>query len=161
MKKCTKCGKEFPTTREYFVVDNRKLSGLGAECRICARKRGLDYFRRNREKFYENNRRWMRLNPDKKKAHERRKHLRKYNLTIEGYNKISKNQNGLCAICGKEEKVNRRGSTCLSIDHDHKTGEVRGLLCSRCNVALGLMNEDIKILKKAIIYLERNVQNEL
>lgn len=59
-------------------------------------------------------------------------------------------QGGCCAICGthQSELINK-----LCIDHNHITGAVRGLLCSKCNSALGYVNEDIKILKSVIEYL--------
>ncbi len=58
-------------------------------------------------------------------------------------------QCGLCAICGKDLIENR-----CCIDHDHKTGEVRGLLCNNCNALLGFSTEDKIILQGAICYLD-------
>lgn len=62
-----------------------------------------------------------------------------------------KNQNGLCAICGEKETViNPKSSKVqkLCVDHDHKNGKVRGLLCTACNKALGLLNDDpVKVIK--------------
>ena len=72
-----------------------------------------------------------------------------YHISIDEYDKIKKKQNGKCAICGEPET--RRG---LSLDHNHKTGIVRGLLCSNCNVLLGYARENVDILKKSIIYLK-------
>ena len=57
----------------------------------------------------------------------------KYNLTLIEYNKLLEEQNGVCLICGGINKNNRR----LTVDHNHVTGDVRGLLCTRCNSALG------------------------
>ncbi|KKM75774.1 hypothetical protein LCGC14_1386860 [marine sediment metagenome] len=63
-------------------------------------------------------------------------------------------QNGLCAICGKPETHrNYYGPVRLSVDHDHKTGKVRSLLCNNCNVALGLIKEDVGIAMKLLHYL--------
>lgn len=68
-------------------------------------------------------------------------------------------QNGVCAICRCKEKIiNKNGKKwLLAIDHNHKTGKIRGLLCNSCNIGLGRFNEDIKLLKKAIEYLRREL----
>lgn len=68
------------------------------------------------------------------------------------YERLSLIQNGSCAICGKKETESKK----LVVDHNHKTGKVRGLLCHSCNTALGLVKEDIEILKKMIKYIEEN-----
>jgi hypothetical protein len=75
--------------------------------------------------------------------------LYKYNLTIEQYEMMIESQSGVCAICS-----NPPGMRGFCIDHDHKTGLVRGLLCNKCNSALGLFGDSIRILAAAIVYLE-------
>jgi Autographiviridae endonuclease VII len=77
--------------------------------------------------------------------------ITRYNLTKEEYNRMLWLQNGACAICRGIEK--RKNTFNLAIDHDHKTGKVRGLLCSNCNRALGLFKDDPNLLKIAIEYL--------
>ncbi|MBA7572888.1 hypothetical protein ES708_14675 [subsurface metagenome] len=64
-------------------------------------------------------------------------------------------QDGKCAICG--ESFIKLFNTC--VDHNHETGEVRGLLCRKCNVAIGFLNDDPELMEKAIKYLEGSVQN--
>jgi len=76
---------------------------------------------------------------------------RKYRLSEDEYNKLLISQDGKCAICKSEDPGGRY--TVLNVDHDHNTGEVRGLLCLRCNHVLGYVNDDIEILKTAIDYL--------
>jgi hypothetical protein len=73
-----------------------------------------------------------------------------YALTIEGYNILFVVQNGCCAICGDHQNNMKRK---LSVDHNHITGEVRGLLCHKCNVAIGLMKDNVDTLANAIKYL--------
>ena len=66
-------------------------------------------------------------------------------------------QNGVCAICEQKETViDKRINKVrrLSVDHDHKTRKVRGLLCAKCNHLLGNINDNIKILNRSILYLE-------
>lgn len=58
-----------------------------------------------------------------------------------------------CEICGKDKKLFAKG---LHYDHCHRTGKFRGWICFKCNVALGMVGDDIEILKKLIIYLKNN-----
>ncbi len=82
-------------------------------------------------------------------------------MTIEEYDKLSKKQDGLCAICGKVETAkNQAGDTrAMAVDHNHETGEVRQLLCSRCNVAIGLLEDSIKLCESAAKYLKKHNKN--
>lgn len=83
---------------------------------------------------------------------------KKYSLTREQYADMNKAQNGLCAICSKPE-TRRHARTKrvmdLVVDHCHRTGNVRGLLCSNCNGGLGSFDDDVEKLRAAIAYLER------
>jgi len=81
---------------------------------------------------------------------------RKYNLTREQYNEKLTNQNFSCAICGEKETTfdGRTGSfRNLAVDHNHITGEIRDLLCWRCNSTIGKIKEDIELLDKMKTYL--------
>lgn len=73
---------------------------------------------------------------------------RKYNITIAEFKKMEKAQNGRCLICKRKPKSR------LSVDHCHTTGDIRGLLCSNCNTAIGLLHEDTERMKNAIRYLQ-------
>ncbi len=94
-------------------------------------------------------------NKKKRGAKNRKYNLKKYfGLTIEQYDQMSEKQNHVCAICGKTETVkNQHGLLRLSVDHNHTTDKIRGLLCSKCNFLLGHADEDIDILLNAIQYL--------
>lgn len=83
--------------------------------------------------------------------------IRKYGITLAQYDEMFQAQNGLCAICfNPETHIGRSGKVVsLAVDHSHETGEVRGLLCHRCNVSLGNMNDDIQVLHNAISYLQK------
>ena len=74
-----------------------------------------------------------------------------YGITLEQYNNMLKAQNYSCAICGEEDEVEGRR---LAIDHCHTTGQVRGLLCGKCNRGLGLFYDNEDLLQKAIQYLK-------
>ena len=77
--------------------------------------------------------------------------MRNYGIDLNTYNLIYNKQKGKCAICGIHQS---ELSKSLCVDHDHTTGEVRGLLCSNCNALLGYSKDKIDILKNAIKYLE-------
>ena len=89
-----------------------------------------------------------------------RSHLKNvYGISLEAYRVLFESQSGLCAICGRAEvpfiiKNNDMGK--LRIDYNHVTGKVRGLLCFKCNTALGMAEDNIDILKKMIDYIEKH-----
>ena len=83
----------------------------------------------------------------------RRSHLRReYGMTVTDYENLFKAQQGKCAICGTTDPF---PSPCLCVDHCHRTGVVRGLLCFNCNISIGRMNDDPALLLAAIRYLKR------
>jgi len=80
--------------------------------------------------------------------------LKKFGITIEDYERMFKEQNGVCAICGNPETVVTNGEPWrLSVDHNHETGEVRGLLCTNCNNGLGRFKDSLDLFQKALVYL--------
>ncbi len=84
-------------------------------------------------------------------ARERRRTLRKYGLTQEQYDQLLASQDGRCATCGTDEP----GAKGWCIDHCHKGGHVRALLCSRCNVILGWVGENPAILRSLADWIEQ------
>lgn len=77
-----------------------------------------------------------------------------YGISLDEYEEMLLSQRGLCKICELPERHMKRGKVCaLSVDHDHKTGVVRGLLCNNCNRALGLFGENASVLESARRYL--------
>jgi len=77
-----------------------------------------------------------------------------YGVTIEWYEQKLKEQDGLCAICGSDNPQ-RSNTKNFSIDHNHATNEVRGLLCVRCNTLIGYADENPNILNSAIKYIKK------
>lgn len=76
----------------------------------------------------------------------------KYNISLEQYDKLLKSQDFRCSICRTSvTKLTRR----LAVDHNHKTNAIRGLLCNKCNSALGNLQDSIKLLQSAIKYLKK------
>ena len=128
--KCSKCRKL--KTRSEFYRASRKTSGLQSSCKACG-------------KAFQNSIQGKRIS--------RRKDLKKkYGITIEDYNRMLEEQGGVCAICGT---VSPRQSGVFSVDHDHETSRVRGLLCHRCNMGMAFM-DDIKWAESANVYLVKN-----
>jgi hypothetical protein len=85
------------------------------------------------------------------KTKGRRNHLLKtYGVTTEWYNQQLQKQGGCCGICGSPEPLGRGA---WHVDHDHKTNKLRGLLCSNCNLLIGLAKERIEVLQKAMEWL--------
>lgn len=84
---------------------------------------------------------------------------RRYGISYEEYEDILEQQNNCCAICKSDTSQNNRATRGLFVDHCHTTGKVRGLLCSKCNHALGLLNDDIDLLKAAMDYLTPRTTN--
>lgn len=91
---------------------------------------------------------------------EKNGHLKRtFNITLEQYNEMLVMQNNVCAICEKEEtKVFKKTGKIndLAVDHCHKTGNIRGLLCWRCNTAIGRFEDSIELLQNAVAYLEKH-----
>jgi hypothetical protein len=77
---------------------------------------------------------------------------KKFGITIQEYNVMLAEQNNSCAVCERSQTDFKRK---FAVDHDHKTGKVRRLLCDNCNHALGMVNDNPIILQKLILYLEK------
>lgn len=84
--------------------------------------------------------------------------LKKYGITHDQYDAMAAAQGGVCAICGGTKAIDKwkSGLRNLQVDHCHDTGKVRGLLCFSCNTALGHFGDDLALVQKALVYLERH-----
>lgn len=106
---------------------------------------------KNREYCKEYNKKYREKNSEKRRDNH---YKYKYGVTLEQYNQIFENQKGCCAICGKKEHVKCWGKLRpLAVDHNHKTKEIRGLLCCNCNRALGLLSDNIEFVGNMLKYL--------
>lgn len=160
---CNKCGRTRPLADFYKQTGMR--DGHRNNCKACHLSAHKNWYERNRE--YEISRvgKWQRENAarvnevqrrnrarggDEHRRLEREGHLRrKYGLTLNLFEALVAAQLGNCAICGANEDLD------LHVDHDHRTKKVRGLLCGKCNKAIGLLNDDPDLLLVAKEYLER------
>lgn len=84
----------------------------------------------------------------------KQKNRKQLNVTPALYAKLNAAQQGKCAICQKQETAWPRKN--LAVDHDHNTGKIRALLCTACNMAIGLMRDDPDRLRSAANYLEKH-----
>jgi len=174
MKECCRfktdnCAAETnPQPKENFAKDLKRKDGLTPHCKSCLKM----YREKNKEQRNETIKQWRKRHPEKLKEYAKKKcalektkvRMKKYRLKSrygmnqEEWQAMFEKQNGKCPICLKHstelEEV-------LHIDHCHKTGKVRGLLCSRCNKAIGLLNDDFPTLKRAITYLKVGITNGL
>jgi Autographiviridae endonuclease VII len=102
-----------------------------------------------RERHLANRRALYLADPEKSRAVLRNQVFTRYGLTRESYNDLLESQDGLCDICAEPMEL-------PCIDHDHVTGEVRGLLCVSCNAAIGQFHDSVEVLESAIAYLRRD-----
>lgn len=91
-----------------------------------------------------------------KEAQRNWNYLSKYNITIEEYEVMFKNQNECCKICGTSNPSPRKQDQNFFVDHCHETGKVRGLLCNWCNRGLGYFKDDLDLLNKAMEYINEH-----
>jgi hypothetical protein len=115
-------------------------------------------WRKNHPELHkENQKKYKGRYKDRLRVACRKWHLKtNYGLTLEQYSEMFLAQNGVCAVCHNPDTGLRRGTVkSLDVDHNHKTNEVRGLLCSACNASLGLLKEDPLRIRALATYIER------
>lgn len=126
LKKCIACNSIKPYS--HFSKDRSRTHGLYVYCKLCASKKG--------KKAYD------------PKKDRNRKLIAIYGIDIVKYQEMYDNQNGKCLICCKDFKL-------LCVDHNHKTNQVRELLCRVCNGILGRVGENSQTLRNAADYLDK------
>lgn len=131
-KLCTKCERILPLGSFWKSSNKEARKGRATFCTECSKVYNAER--------YEDNGRNARLE-------------RLYGMTLEQYDGMLEAQNNRCAICGSEDP--KRGSRFL-VDHCHRTGDVRGLLCHHCNVFIGMAEDDTATLLSAVKYLEES-----
>lgn len=140
LKKCPGC-KEIKTLESFYKSEGSH-NGYASHCIICSTQvvGSRPNLKEERRRYY----------GKYKETQFLCKLKREFNLSGEEYYRYLNEQNGVCAICNKKEDNKR-----LAVDHCHKTGKIRGLLCTRCNPALGFLQDNIEIAKNLVLYLER------
>jgi hypothetical protein len=130
---------------------------LQYNCIPCSKEAAKKSYESDKSKVICRSARWRAKNPERVQEIGYKTRLKKnFGMTLEDYNEILESQNGKCLICESSGRGGRSKRFQLFVDHCHKTGKVRGLLCMKCNSAIGYFDEDIARMKSAISYLERN-----
>lgn len=156
-KTCARCRREKSSDEFPRIRGGRYLHSY---CRQCCAAGTRQQYQKNREQHLASGRERYWRDPEKSRAYERERRLRNpgrgkasklraYGLTMRDYEALRAEQGGGCAICGAQ---NDSGYD-LAVDHDHSDGSVRGLLCRKCNVGLGLFRDAPQLLAAAIAYL--------
>jgi len=130
MKKCSKCNTK--RSVDLFGKNSRAKDGKQSWCKPCMAEHAKA--------------------PERKASKAKWKLKARYGITVEEYNSMLEAQNHRCAICGIH---NDDLPDSLCVDHDHTTEEVRGLLCRSCNLAIGNMRDNPRLLLKAADYLTK------
>lgn len=129
-KICRKCG---------FKGEKNKFSKKENICKQCISSSNKEYRKANTDKY------------------RSQIYFKKFGITLEEYEKILSEQDGVCKICKNGETMIMNGQViALAVDHCHKTGKVRGLLCQQCNSGIGCFKDNIEIMTYAIKYLIEN-----
>ena len=127
-----------------FTKNKNTFDGLTNQCKECRKK----YNERNKDRDA--------LYRATHKYNKKSQHLRYYyGISIKEWEKLIEDQKGICPICREYLLEDRKSH----LDHCHKTGKIRGILCSKCNYLLGVAKDDTVLLKRAIKYLKRDSSN--
>lgn len=146
-KTCNKCLKTKPLSEFHKAKDRYGRDGYYSQCKQCK----SEYWKQ-----------WRKANPEQ--ARQRDIELNAKSIpgaTLELRKKLYEEQNGKCAICKMPGLMYGEGTPkeTLALDHDHKTGQLRQLLCIKCNRGLGLFNDNPELLREAASYIERRRGN--
>lgn len=142
-KLCNKCN--VTKSIDQFFKDSHNADGYMRYCKDCKMQSALNWREQNREQYNQTQKEYHR-------KHYEKYRLLRYKITPEQWRKMLDEQNGRCKICNNLPPEGKD----LVTDHNHKTGEVRGLLCYTCNREIVLLEKDEEHLQKAIDYIKNN-----
>jgi len=160
-KQCRVCGEVKPLSDFYRMAGMR--DGHRNECKPCLKAAHRDWYRRNREQAIAKVKAWQRANanhvnayqrelrsrPEQKRKQRDAYYRRTFGISADEFDALLENQRGVCAICAR--KPEREAS--FHLDHDHVTGDIRGILCLGCNQGVGQFQDDAALLERAAAYV--------
>ena|SRR5579884_3381296 len=154
MKTCSKC--LISKQQQDFYKDKKSAGGLRSTCKACVAEEKRIYFQKHRERELQKLKDWKKNNPKKVKAGNLRN---LYGISQEQYAELLSSQDHKCAICCKHKSKNvfdKRNNKVrdLAVDHNHVSKKIRGLLCYHCNIAVGMLKDDIKRAENLVKYLK-------
>jgi recombination endonuclease VII len=160
-KQCTSC--LVTKVLEEFYADKKTKDRKSCYCKLCLRERASKWQKKNPERAAARVAKWHNENPGKRAAHMNKYYasgawrenwyMGSYGLTVAQVDKMVADQGGKCAICSKSNPGGRGRR--LVVDHCHKTGMIRAMLCHTCNTSLGGFMDDPEILMKAVDYIKK------
>ena len=151
MKQCSVCKKLKVLPMFYKTSPANVARGKAPyrpECRQCSNGKHQTYWQRTKPERNAKQKEYYK----KVKTHYGEYALKRlYGFEVGFYNKMLKAQGGVCKVCKASHEENGRR---FDVDHCHKTGRIRGLLCIRCNRGIGLLRDSVEVLKAAIKHIE-------
>lgn len=148
----------YEVKRIYIPVNPEKYNPLQYYCKECRNQKARNYYKKHAQKIIQSQKKYSDLHKEKIKLYKKNRRLdnpnlekntklkRSYGINLNTFDNMKKQQENKCLICKKISK--------LHVDHCHKTKKVRGLLCTKCNMAIGLFKDCINNLENAILYLK-------
>jgi hypothetical protein len=149
-KQCTRCGEMKDITE--FWPKYGKARTISSWCKRCHSVDGVAREQRRKAESEE-------FRAQRRESARALRFRKKFGITRADYDQMLAAQGGVCAICGSDERsINQGVERMLAVDHDHNTGKVRGILCERCNRAIGLLKDSPAILRRAANYIEQHAE---
>lgn len=148
-KKCTQC--DLTKDLSQFGKRSKLRDVLKSACKECELARSKQWEKANPMSNASRKRAHELRNPEKTKIKRRERNLKEYGITEEEYNAMLTNQGDRCAICKRHKSDFIKA---LAVDHCHKTGRVRGILCMPCNRGLGYFKDNPELTLAATDYLK-------
>lgn len=147
---------EFCKRGHLLSETRRRYGAIGTLCIACSKIHRAKHYAAYKEEYRQKRQQFYKANREKIIARSKSYQIRSYGIMPDHYKNMVRQQNGVCAICQREPQKRR-----LNIDHDHRDGHIRELLCGRCNRGLGLFNESAEILEAAARYMRKHSQLRL
>jgi hypothetical protein len=173
---CFRCGAELDGSHKVyckacFAAYARERRASNPELRAVAARKAKEWreahpghtAKYNRDRYASDpefwndyHKKWRAENPESRKATRRMGHLKSlYGMSIQDFERMMYEQSNLCLICNNEMTVGTRDGRTVNVDHDHDSGDIRGLLCTRCNNGLGCFDDNPDLMIAAAAYVMR------